>query len=728
MLSSRPPRTVFLTCACALVSLGLASGASAASPKFSVKMAAPNGDVLAGSKMLQIGEVRNTGTKTGNTTVEVTIGDRVVETVTKRRVKAGKSKDFNARFALPSDLTPGRYDFGACAVKNAAPGSACAELSSLKIVPDDSPPVGTNKAPPASCTPGARTLGDRNFPEQGNGGYDAQHYDVFFNYDTAANELLDAPSNPTHVVMTAKATQDLCDFALDFNNTPPNLVIDSVTVNGVAAPWSKEAPPGGAPPCPVSAVDDACHGGGRNPGGVPYGFPPANGCSPSVSNPPNPGIANGTNQHDQCPPMKLAIDPIDISNGETFTVDVAYHGTPGIHLDPDGSVEGWAQTFTNVPAPGTPDGAYVVNEPIGAYEWMPVNNHPQDKATYDFRLTVPNGKTALGNGELLYFNDNGDGTTTWRWEMGYPMESAMSTTTSGSFDLTGSLANNGIQYYNALDSNFTPTQKNNANVNINQHSQITEYLTNRYGTYPFDSGGVVADNTSGSDINYVLEVQTKIHFPSSGVGLGTLVHETGHMWFGDSVSPNQWNVIWFNEGWATYSSYDYTAFQLNGTSLQSQFNANYTNGTGTACTPPATGSNKWCIPPLDVDAQNTFNTFPTYTRHATMLIALRQILGSTDFYNVARRAQSIFRGRSITFQNYKDVILSQACKGAQGFSGTELYTLDRFLNQWLAGTDITGTPAFGPPSGLNAPNITGANFWATVNPSGPTLACPPSPV
>ncbi len=275
-----------------------------------------------------------------------------------------------------------------------------------------------------------------------------------------------------------------------------------------------------------------------------------------------------TELHNQCPAMKLVIDPAaDIANGSTFTVDVAYHGTPGVHWDPDGSVEGWAPTFTNVPSPGTPDGAYVVNEPIGAYEWMPVNNHPQDKATYDFRLTVPQGKTALGNGELVYYTDNPDTTRTWRWEMNYPMESAMATTTSGTFDLTGTVANNGIQYYDAFDSTFTAAQKNTANVQVNQHPAITEYLTNRFGRYPFDSGGVVADNTSGSQINYVLEVQSKIHFPSSNVSLGTLVHETTHMWFGDAVSPNQWNTIWFNEGWATYGSYDYTAFQLNGTSL-----------------------------------------------------------------------------------------------------------------------------------------------------------------
>jgi hypothetical protein len=708
-------RTALVAVAAALLSLSLVSSATAApqSKLRITKVGFTPGAQLPDSSFILPGRVTNDGDKAARGKVRVRLDGQVIgKGRTVHKVKPGKGSDFSADVTVPADKAPGNYEIEACVSNHASSSSSCmGAADSMKVIAED---PGTDEPdvsdPPAACTSGSRTLGDRNFPEHGNGGYDAQHYDLFFDYDTAANNL----ETGTHVTMTADATQDLCDFALDFNM--PASAIDSVTVNGVPATWEKWAPPGGAQPCPVTDPTDTCHGGGRNPGGVPYDFPNPNGCAPSVNNPPNPGVADGIEQHTQCPAMKLVVDPAtDLADGSEFTVDVAYHGTPGIHFDPDGAVEGWAQTFTNVPAPGTPDGAYVVNEPIGAYEWMPVNDHPKDKATYDFRLTVPTGKTALGNGELLYYLDNGDGTTTWRWEMGYPMESAMSTTTSGTFDLTASVASNGIQYYNALDSTFTAAQKNAANVNINQHSAITNYLTARYGEYPFDSGGVVADNTAGSDINYVLEVQTKIHFPSSNVSNGTLVHETGHMWFGDSVSPVEWNHIWLNEGWATYSSYDYTAFNNAGTSLQSQFNTNYTAGTGTACAPPATGTNKWCIAPMDVDGQNTFNTFPTYTRHATMLIALRQIVGSTKFYNIAEHYQAQHKGSTMSHDEYFDLILDEAGRGASGFRGPECDTLEKFLHQWIDGTQIDPPYAFGNPA---APTITGTNFWSFVNGGG----------
>ena len=48
----------------------------------------------------------------------------------------------------------------------------------------------------------------------------------------------------------------------------------------------------------------------------------------------------------------------------------------------------------------TADGAFVVGEPQGAPGWFPVNDKPKDKATYDFAITVPKGRTAIGNGRL----------------------------------------------------------------------------------------------------------------------------------------------------------------------------------------------------------------------------------------------------------------------------------------------------------------------------------------
>ena len=66
------------------------------------------------------------------------------------------------------------------------------------------------QARPGKPGAGARSIGDPLFPQIGNGGYDAQHYDLRLTYDPVTR-VLDG-----RTVMTARATQSLTEFSLDF--------------------------------------------------------------------------------------------------------------------------------------------------------------------------------------------------------------------------------------------------------------------------------------------------------------------------------------------------------------------------------------------------------------------------------------------------------------------------------------------------------------------------------
>src|SRR5262249_19795813 len=117
--------------------------------------------------------------------------------------------------------------------------------------------------------------------------------------------------------------------------------------------------------------------------------PPA--CSPQVS--------GNTQNGNQCPATKLVVTPsAPIPSGTTFTVTINYLGRPGVHHDGDGTTEGWFRVNTTA-APN--DGSFVTTEPVGTASWMPLNNHPSAKPTYDFYDTVNTGKVAIANGELV---------------------------------------------------------------------------------------------------------------------------------------------------------------------------------------------------------------------------------------------------------------------------------------------------------------------------------------
>ena len=171
---------------------------------------------------------------------------------------------------------------------------------------------------------GARSLDDPLFPQIGNGGYDAQHYRIALDYDSATNTF----NEGTSTTITAVADRKLREFSFDFQD----LDVSSVTVDGVAADFKQ--------------VD----------------------ARPQLSE--NPEVTQ---------PMKLVVVPAPRTRpkrGREFVVEVAYSGAPTQVTDPDTSWEGWIRACYPLNPPQTCDGAFVVNEPIGAQSWFPPTTTP----------------------------------------------------------------------------------------------------------------------------------------------------------------------------------------------------------------------------------------------------------------------------------------------------------------------------------------------------------------
>ena len=234
--------------------------------------------------------------------------------------------------------------------------------------------------------------------------------------------------------------------------------------------------------------------------------------------------------------------------GTTFTVTIDYAGTPAVVTDPDNSIEGWVPTD---------DGAFVVNEPQGSPAWYPCNDNPRDKATFDFRVTVPAGLTAMANGVLVSSSTTG-GKTTWVWRETDPMATYLATATLGRFDLT--ISNVGsIPSYVAVDPQLAKGQV------LSKLPEAVQFYESIYGPYPFNAVGAIVD--SPKVVGYSLETQTKPNFPYVP-DEATLVHELAHMWFGDSVTLTTWPDIWLHEGFATWSEWIWSERQGNKSAAQ----------------------------------------------------------------------------------------------------------------------------------------------------------------
>src|SRR5690606_26064303 len=102
--------------------------------------------------------------------------------------------------------------------------------------------------------------------------------------------------------------------------------------------------------------------------------------------------------------------------GETFVLSVHYTGWPGRFQSP-------YMPFLSLGVYASQANRYLFtfNEPDGARAWFPCNDHPRDKATFTFTLTVADDLTAVANGEPDPPTDTADGTRTFVYRMDYPM-------------------------------------------------------------------------------------------------------------------------------------------------------------------------------------------------------------------------------------------------------------------------------------------------------------------
>jgi aminopeptidase N len=254
--------------------------------------------------------------------------------------------------------------------------------------------------------------------------------------------------------------------------------------------------------------------------------------------------------------------PQPLNVGDVETVAIAYSGVPTEAKNPpwNGGVA-WKKDDKGKPFIATSC------QGIGASIWWPCKDHGDDEPDngMDIRLTVPEELKAVANGRLVEETHNANSKTrTFHWQVTNPINNYAVTMNVGNYV---HFADKYEGEFGTLDVDYwvIKGQQERAKAHFKEVPRTLEAFEHWFGKYPFykDSYKLVVVPYLG------MEHQSAVSYGNgfgqgyrgrdlSGTGVGMkfdfiIVHESGHEWFGNSITAKDIADMWIHESFTNYS-------------------------------------------------------------------------------------------------------------------------------------------------------------------------------
>lgn len=197
----------------------------------------------------------------------------------------------------------------------------------------------------------------------------------------------------------------------------------------------------------------------------------------------------------------------------------------------------------------------------GASLWYPNKDHQSDEPEeVQLDIAVPNGLMNVSNGQFLGEKDLGNGFTQWSWKTVNPINN---------YNVMINIANyeHFSDSYKDLDLDYyvLPYNLEKAKKQFEEVKPMMECFYEKFGEYPFVEDGFKLVETPYLGMEHQSAVaygnEYKMGYLGndlSGTGIGLkwdyiIIHESGHEWYGNSITAKDIADMWIHEGFTSYS-------------------------------------------------------------------------------------------------------------------------------------------------------------------------------
>ena len=235
--------------------------------------------------------------------------------------------------------------------------------------------------------------------------------------------------------------------------------------------------------------------------------------------------------------LKISTDGLEYDINDILTVK--YSGIPITGLIIGDNMHGDRTFFSD-------------NWPNKARNWLPLVDHPYDKATSDFIIIAPNHYQVISNGLLVEETNLDKNLKKTHWRQSVPISCWLYAVGVAQFavDYVDYFEGKSIQtwvYKQDRDKGFydfkIPTK------------HTLEFFSDYIGPFAYEK----LANVQSNSVKGGMESATAIFYSDVSVTgdrsvrwRNVVIHEVAHQWFGNCVTEYDWDDVWLSEGFATY--------------------------------------------------------------------------------------------------------------------------------------------------------------------------------
>ncbi|MFP9115119.1 M1 family metallopeptidase [Flavobacterium sp. RHBU_3] len=249
--------------------------------------------------------------------------------------------------------------------------------------------------------------------------------------------------------------------------------------------------------------------------------------------------------------------PKPLEKDKEYTLRFSYSGNPVIAKNAP-----WDGGFVFTQDTNGKPWIGVAVQGTGASLWYPVKDHQTDEPDRgaSIKVAVPNGLMDVSNGRFMGSTDLKNGYTRWDWEVKNPINN---------YDITVNIADYEHIHdeYNSLSLDYYVLRGNvdKAKTQFDEVKPMLQCFEEKFGPYPFYEDGYKLVETPYLGMEHQSAVAYGNNYRKgymgmdiSGTGVGMkfdyiVVHESGHEWFGNSITSKDIADMWIHEGFTTYS-------------------------------------------------------------------------------------------------------------------------------------------------------------------------------